>query len=197
MAVMMASGLVANATLANTDDEAHHPRNYYDYAEVVDVDPILRRSWESTPRQECRSEPVRVEYLDRKDRGRHRETSHQSTALPTLVGGVLGGVLGKQFGDGHGRTALTIAGALIGASIGKNAATRSDLDRGPQGNSRARPYEVRHEMRERCTFVEDFHEVERVDGYRVTYLYKGHEFVRNMAEYPGSRVRIRVHVSPA
>jgi uncharacterized protein YcfJ len=38
---------------------------------------------------------------------------------------------------------------------------------------------------------------ERVDGYRVTYLYHGHRQVTEMPYRPGDRIRVRVDVSPA
>jgi outer membrane lipoprotein SlyB len=37
----------------------------------------------------------------------------------TVAGGVVGGVVGNQFGGGHGRTALTVLGAVGGALAGR------------------------------------------------------------------------------
>ena len=38
---------------------------------------------------------------------------------------------------------------------------------------------------------------ERVDGYRVTYVYHGQEQVTEMPYKPGDRIRVRVDVTPA
>jgi outer membrane lipoprotein SlyB len=39
--------------------------------------------------------------------------------IGTVAGGVVGGVVGNQFGGGHGRTALTVLGAVGGALAGR------------------------------------------------------------------------------
>jgi uncharacterized protein YcfJ len=38
---------------------------------------------------------------------------------------------------------------------------------------------------------------QRIDGYRVTYVYQGREYSTRMPYDPGDRVRIRVDVIPA
>ena len=38
---------------------------------------------------------------------------------------------------------------------------------------------------------------ERIDGYRVTYVYHGRRQVTEMPYRPGDRIRVRVDVSPA
>ena len=38
---------------------------------------------------------------------------------------------------------------------------------------------------------------ERIDGYRVTYVYNGRRQVTEMPNRPGDRIRVRVDVSPA
>jgi uncharacterized protein YcfJ len=40
--------------------------------------------------------------------------------------------------------------------------------------------------------VEDYHEEERILGYRVTYRYRGKLFTTRLAEPPGDRLRLRV-----
>jgi uncharacterized protein YcfJ len=38
---------------------------------------------------------------------------------------------------------------------------------------------------------------ERIDGYRVTYVYHGRRQVTELPYRPGERIRVRVDVSPA
>ena len=44
-----------------------------------------------------------------------------------------------------------------------------------------------------------YHETceERIDGYRVTYVYNGRRQVTELPYEPGDRIRVRVDVSPA
>jgi len=48
----------------------------------------------------------------------------------------------------------------------------------------------------RCETRNDYREVERPDGYRVTYRYRDEVFVRHMDHDPGERVRVRISVQP-
>ena len=93
-----------------------------------------------------------------------------------------------QFGGGNGKTALTIAGALAGASIVSNASNPDHHRNTYRGDT--------YRQAERCTVVHDVQNIETIDGYLVTYLYRGKRFTRTMAEAPGSTVRIRVQVEP-
>lgn len=43
--------------------------------------------------------------------------SSNSSATDQIIGGILGGAIGNQFGDGSGKDVMTVAGALLGASI--------------------------------------------------------------------------------
>jgi len=137
---------------------------FYAEAEVTDVQPIVRIVRVTTPRRTCWDEQVRQTQYGY---GR-RPGSYTSTVL----GGIIGGVVGNQFGSGSGNVAMTAAGSLLGASIGRDAALR------------------------RQEVEETVHEEERHDGYRVTYSYQGRSFVTRMAEDPGSTVRVRVQVDP-
>ncbi len=200
---LIAAGLLLSAQTAVADDDdgwkrGKKPRGTqsgYDYAEVVDVDPIVRRVRVTTPRRECWSE-TRYDYETRYESvpvGRGGYTPpHQGAAGRMILGGIIGGVIGHQIGSGDGNRAATVAGALIGSAIGHDAAHRRS---GPQYATREvreeRPYEV-----ERCDvrYDEDFEE--RIDGYRVTYLYNGREHTTRLPYEPGDRIRVRVDVRP-
>lgn len=151
----------------------------YDYAKVVDVQPLTRRVRVTSPQRECWDE-TRVD-----DRGRG---GSRSAAGGTLLGAVIGGVIGSQVGSGRGRDAATAAGAVIGAGIGHSQAQkRNAANQGPP-----REYTV-----ERCDTRYSEHWEERVDGYKVTYVYHGRRQVTELPYKPGDRIRVRVDVSPA
>jgi uncharacterized protein YcfJ len=101
---------------------------------------------------------------------------------------VIGAAIGNQIGSGDGRRAATAGGAIIGATIGHNRAVR----RGGYEPAPPREYTV-----QRCETR--YHEEwqERVDAYRVTYLYHGRRGVTEMPYKPADRIRVRVDVSPA
>jgi uncharacterized protein YcfJ len=152
----------------------------YDYAKVVDVEPLRTRVRVTTPVRECWDE---TRYDDR-----GYGNGPRSNAGGALLGAVIGGVIGHQVGSGRGRDAATAAGAVIGAGIGHREAQRRNSGNVPQG----REYTV-----QRCdTRYNDSYE-ERIDGYRVTYIYNGRRQVTQLPYKPGERIRVRVDVSPA
>jgi uncharacterized protein YcfJ len=173
--LVLASALLpACAAMAYDDDGGRYgyqPEGgqFYDEARVVRVEPIIARVASHRPREECREEET-VRYDD-----------GYRSATPMIVGGIIGGVLGSTMGHGNGRTAATVAGTVLGGSIGHDI-----------GASRhARPgYETY------CRVVDDYTEEERVEGYRVTYVYHGEEYVTRMNHDPGRRLRVRVAVLP-
>jgi uncharacterized protein YcfJ len=149
--------------------------SYYTYAEVIAAEPIIRQTVETVPHKECHS--VRPQRVIRRN---HR----RSNVLPTLLGSLVGGVIGHQFGGGRGKKALTVAGALAGANIASNAAHGQEYESSD------------HAVYQRCTVTEEVREVESIEGYLVTYRYQGREFTRTTVDHPGSRIRLRVKVSP-
>jgi uncharacterized protein YcfJ len=154
----------------------------YDFARVVDVDPIVRRLRVAVPAQQCWNE-TRVEE------GGYR-TSASNVNGATLVGGLLGAVVGNQFGHGDGRRAATVAGAALGAVVGNQTAVRNGRDDYRYDEPRA--YEV-----QRCETRHEERYEERIEGYRVSYVYQGRRYTTQMPYDPGNRIRIRVNVHPA
>jgi uncharacterized protein YcfJ len=188
-AVLTVSGALASAGDGRYDDrydpryDVPHDSRYdeaqYDYAKVVDVEPLIRRVRVTTPQRECWDE---TRYEERGYR------TGPNVAGGTLLGAVIGAAIGNQIGHGDGRRAATAGGAIVGAAIGRQQAERRSVyHAGP-----AQPYTV-----QRCqtNYREEWEE--RVDGYRVTYLYHGRRQVTELPYRPGDRIRVRVDVSPA
>jgi uncharacterized protein YcfJ len=161
-----------------------------DYARVVDVAPIVQRVRVQTPSRECWEE---VEYQAyRRETYVPGSTGPVRTAGPTIAGGLIGGVIGHQFGGGSGRDAMTAVGALVGASLGNQAALN-----GARAGSTRVSYEERPVTVERCQDTTSVREEERIEGYRVTYVYAGREYQTTMASHPGTSIPVRVTVVPA
>jgi uncharacterized protein YcfJ len=171
----------------------------YDYARVVDVDPIVRRVRVTEPRRECYEE-TRYDY-DRRYDSRYAGRGG-SSAGSMILGGIIGAAVGNQIGSGDGRRAATVAGAIIGSAIGHDAAARRDArTTGRYDDRYDERYDERYEARpytvERCDVrhVESWEE--RIDGYHVTYEYQGRRGRMTLPYDPGPRVRVRVDVRPA
>jgi uncharacterized protein YcfJ len=158
-----------------------------EYARVVEVTPIVRQVRIETPARECWQE---TEYRTVRRDDYYRGGGVDSP-VPTIAGGIIGGVIGNQFGSGSGRDAMTAVGAILGASIATEAARDDSYRRG--GSS----YERRPVTVERCETRVSYHEEERIEGYRVTYVYAGREYMTTMASPPGNRIPVRVSVVPS
>ncbi|MBY4676459.1 glycine zipper 2TM domain-containing protein [Marinobacterium arenosum] len=170
LAALLLSPLTAQA------DHRHHGHDHrykgYDYAKVVDVDPIYERVGYRVPRQECWNEQVRVDY--------RRNDSYTDE----IVGAVIGGAIGNAIGHNDSNKKVQ---AVIGAALGASIA--NDLnDRGYAGHS------YRNERR--CAHTEDVEYHEEVTGYRVAYRYRGRIYHTRTAHHPGKRIRVKVNVRP-
>lgn len=173
-AIVAAAGLFLGSGAAIAGDRFD---DNYDFAPVVNVEPLRRQVRVSEPVREC-----------------WQETSHASEGPfsynhigGTLLGSTLGVVVGNQVGHGRGKDVARVAGALIGGAIGHNVSV--DRQR-QQGGARGQVYE-------RCDVRYRERVEERVDGYEVTYAYAGREYVTRMPYDPGERLRVRVDVTPA
>ena len=149
--------------------------DYYDYAKVSHVEPIVKIIRVEEPRQECYTEQV----------VRHGSRNGYQSHTPMILGGVIGAALGNGLSSNSHRTAWTIAGTILGGSIGHDVGRRHT----------AQPRTVAYEQR--CRNVSDVHEIEKVTGYRVTYRYHGRSYVTETPYDPGRKLRIRVGVTPA
>ncbi len=172
----------------DNDDYGRYPHAEYDYARVVDVEPIVRNVRITTPRRECWNE---TRYEEVSYTNGRREPEHAAGSM--ILGGLIGAAIGNQFGHGGGRRAATVAGAVIGTAIGHDNAARREGNYGYASREyrETRPYDV-----ERCNVRYDDEYERRVDGYRVTYVYNGRTQTTRLPYDPGDRIRVRVDVRP-
>lgn len=148
----------------------------FDYARVVDVEPLVKQVRIETPRRECRESVRSVESRP--------SISDPGVGARTLLGGIIGGVVGHQVGSGRGNDAATVAGAVIGSRIGYDSATKGRTT-------------VEEQVVERCAVRYETEYEERIEGYRVTYEYNGREYTTRLPYDPGKRIKVRVAVAPA
>lgn len=154
----------------------HHGHHHADvvYARVVDVEPIIRYVTVERPRRECWQEVV------------YEPVNRTGIAGPTIAGGIVGAAIGRQFGSGSGRDAMTLIGSIAGAAVAHERAVRNQA---VSGGTRAVTVD-------RCEVVPERYTEERIDGYRVTYVYDGRRHVMHSAAHPGDRVALAVSAVP-
>ena len=172
--------LIAVSTAGTAGDKYGHKKpkhgkahGVYEYATVLEARPIYREVRVSQPVRECWDEPV---YQTR-----HRTKS----ASGILVGGLIGGVVGHQIGDGRGNKIATAMGAILGAKIGHDAVN---------GHVASQRSVVGYE--EHCTTRQRISYEERLEGYDVTYEYRGREYQLVMPYHPGEHIKMRTEFTP-
>ena len=145
---------------------------HYEYAPVVSVEPVITSHQVPVDREVC--------WLEH---GYEVERRGPDSATGTIAGAIIGGVIGNQFGGGNGRRALTVAGAALGASVGRDASRR--------GGEYRRPVSY-----ERCEIQRDYETRSYTSGYLVHYEYNGEIFETRTRTEPGDVIRLRVAVQP-
>ncbi len=167
------SSLLASPLSADTG-------SYIDTARVLDVEPIYETIRVTIPETRCWSQPLSHSH--------HPGGSRQDSYTGAIAGGIIGGVVGNQFGRGSGKKVMTVAGTLLGLSIGH------DLSRGSLDTGSARHH--REGDREVCETVNRYESREEIVGYHVKYRYKGNRFWTRTSRHPGKHLRIQVRVTP-
>ncbi len=162
-----AIGLITPALSSASDN----PPSIDGEARVVRVDERFVTVIEQRPVEECRNVQV--------------STGGGSTSsdTPEILGLLIGGAIGKQLDDDGGDTGATI-GAILGASVA------SDLEKKNAQKSATTTTQVQ------CSTVNRAVEVQRVDGYDVTYEYQNKLFTWSMKRRPGATIPVKIYVLP-
>jgi uncharacterized protein YcfJ len=182
---MMQKTLAALFTLLTLPAWAGHNshRDYdnerYDYAKVVDAQPIFEVVRVPEQRQVCEDTVVR-----------RRVAEHRSPA-PAIFGAILGGVIGNQLSRNHGhghhhdRAAATIAGASLGGVLG------SEIQYSKY------PALYYTETAPVCRVHTSWRSEQRIVAWDVTWKYHGQTYHSRMTERPGERIPVRISVESA
>ena len=177
--VAVASLVFVGAVAAGNSNHGHNKHDYgprqdlYEYAKVIESRPIYREVEVSRPIRECWEEPV------------YHTRSHKS-AGGMLAGGLIGGIVGHQFGRGRANKVATAVGALIGAKIGHDA-VNGQVGHDPDTVA---GYEEHCKTRHQVSYEHV------VDGYDVTYRYRGKQYHLEMPYDPGKRIKMRIQFTP-
>lgn len=169
IALLTAGILISGAALAKHDRQ-------YDYAKVIEAEPITQQVRVATPRQECWDEEVA-----------HYDERGYRSATPTLLGSVIGGAIGNELGHHKdAKRAGIVVGAILGGSIGRDIGQRVNDRRGGT-------YYTTEQV---CRNYQDYHDEQRIVGYHVLYRYRGEVYSTETEHHPGDRIKVRVSVTP-
>ncbi|MBN8715561.1 glycine zipper 2TM domain-containing protein [Thermomonas sp.] len=190
--------------------------SYYDYAQVVRVDPVFDAGYRSQPVQATRCYEtttaaagygggyggyggngyggyggyLRYDGYGRDD-GYRPYGDNAGRSMATIAGGVIGAVLGSRIGGGSGQIAATAVGSMVGGIAGRQIYDQSQRNRAPR-TATVRvcdPEPVRDGYG-------GYRGDSGVRAYDVTYEYNGRRYTRRMDYNPGDRIRVRVEVMP-
>ncbi|MCZ4313595.1 glycine zipper 2TM domain-containing protein [Comamonadaceae bacterium G21597-S1] len=151
---------------------AAQAETFVDTARVRDVQ--AQYTSVTVPRQECTTHWINED---------HRVEAPRNYG-GAIVGGLAGAVLGNQVGKGHGREAATALGAVVGAFTGDRVAGRGHGDR----------YETVPRQVQTCQTINEVQQ--QLNGYQVTYDYRGQTYTALLPEHPGRSLQVRVSVAP-
>lgn len=151
---------------------------HFEYANVVSANPIYETIQTRKPIESCWTETVRIERPQRRS----------NSATPTLVGGLIGGAIGNAVGSGKKNKKIgAVVGTILGMSIGNDTRSRSH---------RHNNHSARYEEQRRCETTYETQSYREIQGYDVSYRYKGQTYTTFMNDAPGKRIKLAVSFSP-
>ena len=183
---LIIAGVIAGISLPVAANKYRgHNNSAYDYAKVIDAIPVVETYQVNRPVEQCWDERV--------SRNNSRHNRRHSSRTPEVLGAIIGGVIGNQFGHGDGRKIATVAGAVLGNSVGRDIKYKNRNNR----KHRNERYEQgRYESVQRCELTDSYVTEERVVGYDVSYKYRGNVFHTQMPQEPGRKIKVKVTVNP-
>lgn len=142
--------------------------HYTDSAEVVSVEEVYTDHTIKQPYEDCYVQKYR------------QRVSGDGSATNELFGGLIGGAIGNQLGKGSGRKVMTVAGALLGASIANDTERRG----------------YRTVNKQVCETKYTLSTEHRFSHYLVKYKYNDKVYSYTTGNKPDTNIRVRVNVVP-
>lgn len=194
------------ASPAFADDRRQVRHQHFEYADVIDVEPLYRKVSYEQPKRECWIEDqqhiIQNEHRREEHRNHRQRASSSGSGGDLLIGGIIGGVIGNQITKGSSsrtRDGATALGAIVGSVIANEARGSSGQSnkrqRHSQNNTRHSTTTVTRPV-ERCENTVEIRYEKRIYAYDVTYEYQGRTYSTRMAKDPGRRIKLKVNVEP-
>jgi uncharacterized protein YcfJ len=168
----------------------------YDYATVIDAEPIFKSIRVKTPRKHCWEEEVAYETDYYGDKNYHyaNQGANQHNGTSTVLGGVIGAAIGNAVGHRKKNKQVgTVIGAVLGASIGNAYGSQKNRR---QNHGQNQVQYVTYGTEERCEVIQETHQEERIVGYKVRYRYSNATYSTRTKVDPGDTIRVRISISP-
>ena len=206
------------------DNAANSDGSYYDYAQVIRVDPVLQSNASSYGNYNTNAQ-AGMRCYDRSsagyydngnsdpDNGGYGNGSYDNDShngyggrgqgseagrnVATIAGGVVGAVLGSKIGGGSGTYAAAAVGSMLGGMAGRGIYDQNQRNRPVRGGTVrvCDPQPVRDGYS--GSYSNGYaSDYGNATAYDVTYEYNGRRYTRRMSYNPGDRLRVRVDVSP-
>ncbi len=198
LALLLSNGAVASDFRTGNGHNTQNGLNY-DYATVIDAQPIFKTIRVQTPKKECWQEEVAYNNYDRGhdsryDRGDYRhDGQRRNSGVSTVVGGVIGGAIGNAVGHSKKNKKVgTIVGVILGSTLGNAYGSRKQYKQDHHGAANSVSYGVE----ERCETVQVTQIEEKIVGYNVRYRYNNATYSTRMHTDPGDTIRVQVSVLP-
>jgi len=154
----------------------------YDYAKVLNVNPVYETYQVNHPVEKCYDKRVPVNYHSKR-----RNASYTNEIIGGVIGAAVGNQVGKN-GGGKARDVATVIGGVLGASVAR------DIER---NNARHDGYhQTRYKVVEHCEVHDSYQTKREVVGYDVTYRYHDQVYHTHLDRHPGKKMRVRVSVKP-
>lgn len=209
--LIAATVLISMSSVALAADYNPQRHRFTEYAQVIAVEPIFKRVRHEKPQRECWIEQEEHVVISEGSNqsfgstGRQLSSSRSHSGGDAIIGGLIGGVIGNQLGKRAGRGArngATVAGAIVGSVIA-NEARGSEVSRHRRHKRRQESHQTRPQRVvttrpvERCKETMHTSYEQRVQGYNVTYEYRGRTFQTTMDRDPGDQIELQVNVAPS
>ena len=144
-------------------------KNDYEWARVVDVEPVYRWIDVRVPERRCWVETVAT------------EVPSSNRVASTLAGGLIGGALGSATGHDHkSRHVGAAIGTVVGMAIGNDSARK-------QGHGSR----IEYRDIERCEMSHQIRRERELDGYDVVYRLHGQLHRTHTQQHPGRQIQVR------
>ncbi len=206
--LITATLLLAMAGTTAAASSSVKTNRFTEYANVVNVRPVYREVSYRQPRKECWIEEeqhvIRYEGSANKMSSGTASRTHRRSRSggDVLIGGIIGGVIGNQLGRHSGsgsRNGATVVGAIIGSALASEAGSRNARHRREQPHQQTHQRIPVYSTRpvEHCKNIVETQYEQRLQGYDVTYEYRGQSFTTRMNRDPGQQLELQVTVRPA
>jgi len=159
----------------------------YDYAKVVNVEPVYETYQVNHPVEKCYDKRVPVRH-----QSKHRNSSYTNEIIGGAIGAAIGNQVGKS-GGGSARDVTTIFGAVLGASVANDIERKNKRKKSQHNDYHDSGYKiVQH-----CEIQDSYSSKNKIVGYDVAYRYHGNVYHTHLDRHPGQKIKVKVVVKPA